>query len=128
MAMQSVTSQTLPPFKPTLEDVGFDQGGAAESARWALNGASAIATIMMENIEGATKGQWSEGFMWHLHQGQEALMAFARYQVDALQHELWYTHSLLGDYGEHAKERAQNALVEAKKNQAACNTASEAQV
>ena len=110
MATQSVTARSLPPVNPTLEDIGFDRNGHDENARWALNGASAIATIMMENIEGETKGHWSDEFMWHLHQGQEALLAFARYQVDALQHELWYTRALHGEYGEQVKLNAQSQI------------------
>ncbi|MGS1013088.1 hypothetical protein ACVCL0_14215 [Rhodanobacter sp. UC4450_H17] len=106
MATKSVTDESIPPFKPVLEDVGFDRNGLAESAVWALNGAEAISTIIMEDIDGETKGKWSEGFLWHLHQGQQALLAFARNQTQALSHELWYTHALLGDYGEQAKADA----------------------
>lgn len=110
MASESVTVESLPPFKLMREDSGFDKNDAGESARWALNGIEAISTIIMENINGETKGHWSDDFIWHLHQGQEALSAFTRQQVEALQHELWYTHALLGDYGQDAKKRAESKL------------------
>lgn len=112
MAIKSVTRASLPPFKPQTELVGFDVQSPAENIRWALNGAEAISSIIVENTEGEAKGHWSEGFMWHLNQGQQALLAFARYQADAMQHELWYTHALLGDYGTDAKERVEKELRE----------------
>lgn len=112
MATESVTAKSIPPFKLTLEDVGFDKSGPAENVAWALNGAEAIGSIIMENIDGEAKGELSEGFMWHLHQGQQALLAFARYQTQALNHELWYTHALLGDFGAQVKA---NAIAEIEK-------------
>lgn len=110
MAIQSVTAESLPPFKRQRNDCGIDVQDADENIRWALNGIEAIGSIIMENISGETKGQWSDNFILHLHQGQEALTAFVREQVGELQHELWYTHALLGDYGDAAKLRAQQEL------------------
>jgi hypothetical protein len=110
MASKIVTADTLPPFKPALGDVGFDRQGTGETIRWALNGAEAIASVIHGNIEGENKDFWSDGFMWHLHQGQTALLAFARRQADALEHELWYAHAMLGDHGEEAKARAKAQL------------------
>jgi hypothetical protein len=112
MATRSVTSENLPARKFTGNSVGFDTQGAAESARYALNGIEAIASIIQDNVDGEHAGQWSEGFIWHLIQGQQALAAFSRQQVDLLQHELWFTHALLGDYGPEARARAQRELAE----------------
>lgn len=110
MALQSVTTEDLPPLKPQSNDSGFDRNSPGEKARWALNGAEAIGTIRIENSQGETKDHWSDNFIWMLHQGQEALLAFARQQVDALEHELWYMHALHGDYGAEIEAKARREL------------------
>ena len=112
MATQIVTPENLPPHKAWRNDVGFDTSCAAEKARWALNGAEAVAGVIHANIEGENEGFWSRGFIWQLQQGHDVLVAFAREQVEALAHELWYTHAMLGDYGPEAKARAQRELAE----------------
>ena len=112
MATQSVTAKNLPARKFTGNPIGFDVSDPDEKVRYALNGAEAISDIIQDNINGEGKDRWSNEFMWHLTQGQQALFGFARQQVGLLSHELWYTHALLGDHGPEAKARAERALAE----------------
>jgi hypothetical protein len=78
--------------------------------RWALNGAEAISDVLAHNIDGEHPGFWSEQFVFMLHQGHQALIAFARQQTELMAHELWYAHALLGEYGEENKVRVQREL------------------
>jgi len=112
MAMQSVTAETLPARKYTGNAIGIDAQSASENILYALNGAEAISDIIQDNINGEGKDHWSDGAMWHLTQGQQALFAFARQQADLLKHELWYTHALLGDHGPEAKAKAERTLAQ----------------
>ncbi len=112
MATQSVTAENLPARKYTGNEIGFDVSDPCEKVRYALNGAEAISDIIQDNINGEGKDRWTDEFMWHLAQGQQALLGFARQQVDLLSHELSYTHALLGDHGPEAKARAERALAQ----------------
>ena len=110
MATKSVTAENLPAHKYTGNSCGFDVSDPSEKARYALSGAEAISVIIQDNINGDGKGHWSDAFTWHLTQGQQALLGFAREQIALLDHELWYAHALLGDYGPQAKARAEREL------------------
>lgn len=112
MATQSVLGKKIPQRQFEGNKTGFDVQDPGENVRYALNGAEAISDIIQDNINGDGKDHWSDDFIWHLTQGQQALLGFARQQVNLLNHELWYTHALLGDYGQRAKARAERELAQ----------------
>ena len=118
MAKQIVMGKVIPPMAFTGNETGFDVGSNSEAAEYALNGIEAISDVIQDNITGENKDHWSDDFVWHLTQGLQALTAFARQQVDLMQHELWYTHALLGDYSPEAKARALRDLKEQEKEAA----------
>ena len=110
MAKQTVMGKEIPSNAYAGNETGFDANDTGEQAQWALNGIEAIGRVITENAQGETKGHWSEDFIWHLMQGQQALVSFVRQRVYGLDDELWYTHALLGDYGPEAKARAEREL------------------
>ena len=78
MATQSVLGKKIPQRRFEGNETGFDVQDPGENVRYALNGAEAISDIIQDNINGEGKDHWSDGAMWHLTQGQQALFAFAR--------------------------------------------------
>lgn len=119
MATQTLLGKPIPPKEFTGNRTGFDNQSVDEDVWYALNGIEAISAVIQDNIDGEHKGHWSDDFIWHLTQGQQALVAFARRQNDLLRHELWFAKALLGEYGPEAQARTRRELGDAESERAA---------
>lgn len=110
MATESVTAEQLPPIKFTKNACGIDAVRSCERATAALNGVEAIASVISANTHDDNKGFWSDELIYMLHEGEQALLSFARQEIQLMSHELWFVHAHAGDYGPEAQARAKAEL------------------
>jgi len=83
----------------------YNDSNRYEAAAGAIRGSMALADVVCEMTTENDAG-WAKFVIEDVQLALRVLLQCAHDRLDALQHENWISHALLGTYGEEAKSRA----------------------